>query len=108
MGREPDVAQKRERMPKQTKELTALEVKRLTEAGRHPVGTVPGLYLWGRDTGTKNWLLRTLVIGKRSDIGLDRYQAVSHGDAVKRAREMRKDIAQGGNLWPKRRLTKPR
>ena len=32
-------------MPKQTKELSALEVRRLTEPGRHPVGAVPGLYL---------------------------------------------------------------
>ncbi len=60
-------------MPKQTKELSAIEVKRLTDPGRHPVGTVPGLYLWVRDTGTKNWLLRTMVNGKRSDIGLGGY-----------------------------------
>ena len=30
-------------MPKQTKELTALEVKRIIGEGRHAVGTVPGL-----------------------------------------------------------------
>lgn len=43
-------------MPKQIhSELSALGAKRLSAPGRHPVGTVPGLYLWVRDTGTKNW-----------------------------------------------------
>ena len=82
-------------MPKQTKELSAIEVKRLTDPGRHPVGTVPGLYLWVRDTGTKNWLLRAMVNGKRSDIGLGGYPAVSLADALKRARDLREGIAKG-------------
>jgi integrase len=84
-------------MPKLTKELSALEVKRLNTPGRHPVGTVPGLYLWVRETGTKNWVLRVVVGSKRTDIGLGGYPAVSLADAVKRARETREGIAQGAN-----------
>ena len=76
-------------MPKQSKELTAIEVKRLTKEGRHPVGTIPGLYLWVRKGDTKNWVLRTMVKNKRTDLGLGGYPAVSLSDAVKRAREMR-------------------
>ncbi|TXH33524.1 MAG: DUF4102 domain-containing protein [Burkholderiaceae bacterium] len=82
-------------MPKQTKELTALEVRRITEPGRHPVGTVPGLYLWVRDSGTKNWVLRVVIKGKRADLGLGGYPAVPLADAVRKARDMREIIEKG-------------
>lgn len=93
-------------MPKLTKELSALEVKRLNERGRFPVGTVPGLYLWVREAGTKNWLLRAVVNGKRSDIGLGGYPAVSLADAIKRAREMREGIVQGLDPLAKKKADK--
>lgn len=93
-------------MPKRTKELSAIEVKRLTDPGRHPVGTVPGLYLWVRDTGTKNWLLRAMVNGKRSDIGLGGYPAVSLADALKRARDLREGIAKGVDPLAKKKADK--
>ena len=82
-------------MPKQTKELTAIEVKRITEPGRHPVGTVPGLMLMVRENGVKGWVLRVVIKGKRADLGLGGYPAVTLADAVKRARELREDIAKG-------------
>ncbi len=82
-------------MPKQTKELTALEVKRIAEPGRHSVGTVPGLFLMVRDNGVKGWVLRVVIKGKRADLGLGGYPAVTLADAVKRARELREDIAKG-------------
>jgi len=82
-------------MPKQTKELTAIEAKRIAEPGRHPVGTVPGLMLMVRDNGVKGWVLRVSIRGKRADIGLGGYPGVTLADAVKRAREMRDSIAQG-------------
>ena len=82
-------------MPKQTRELTAIEVKRITEPGRHPVGTVPGLMLMIRENGVKGWVLRAMVKGTRTDIGLGGYPGVTLADAVKRARELREDIAKG-------------
>lgn len=82
-------------MAKQAEELSAIQAKRITEPGRWPVGTVPGLYLWVRESGTKNWVLRVVVKGKRSDIGLGGYPAVTLADAVRRARELREDIARG-------------
>lgn len=93
-------------MPKLTKELSALEVKRLSEPGRHPVGTVPGLYLWVRETGTKNWLLRTVVKGRRSDIGLGGYPAVTLADAIKNARELRESIKTGADPLAQRRAAR--
>lgn len=57
-------------MGKIAKVMGALEVKRLTAPGLHPVGTVPGLRINIKDTGAKSWILRTTVGTKRSDIGL--------------------------------------
>lgn len=82
-------------MPRQTKDLTALEVRRLSERGRYPVGTVPGLMLLVRDNGVKGWVLRAMVRGTRADIGLGGYPGVGLADAIKTAREMREGIAKG-------------
>lgn len=93
-------------MPKQTKELGALEIRRITEPGRHPVGTVPGLMLLVRDNGVKGWILRTMIRGKRADIGLGGYPAVTLADAVKAAREMREGIAKGEDPRAEKRAAK--
>jgi len=68
-------------MPKTTKALGALEVKRLTMPGKHRVGTVPGLVLAIGETGSRSWILRTTVGGKRRDIGLGK---LSSSDLSKR------------------------
>lgn len=93
-------------MPKQTKELGALEVRRITEPGRHPVGTVPGLMLLVRNNGVKGWVLRAVIRGKRADIGLGGYPAVTLADAVKAAREMREGIAKGEDPRAEKRAAK--
>lgn len=93
-------------MPKQAKELTAIEVKRITEPGRHPIGTVPGLMLMVRENGVKGWVLRAVVRGKRADIGLGGYPGVTLADAIKRAREMREDIAKGLDPRAERKAAK--
>lgn len=82
-------------MSKQTKELTAIEVKRITEPGRYPVGTVPGLMLMVRDSGVKGWVLRVMIRDKRADLGLGGYPAVTLADAVRKAREARESIDKG-------------
>jgi integrase len=79
------------------KEMGALEVKRLTEPGLHAVGTVPGLRLSIRSSGAKSWVLRTTVAGKRSDIGLGSYPAVSLAEAWARARAAMTSIYEGHN-----------
>ena len=56
-------------MPKQAKELKALQVKRLSEPGRHAVGGAPaGLSLNITDTGARSWIFRVTVGRNRRHI----------------------------------------
>ena len=84
-------------MARIAKALGAMEVKRLTEPGLHPVGTVPGLRLNITKTGAKSWILRTTIGAKRSDIGLGSYPAVSLAAAWERARTAIDSIRDGKN-----------
>lgn len=90
-------------MPKIAKALGAMEVKRLTVAKLHPVGTVPGLMLRVSDTGAKSWILRTMVGAKRSDIGLGSYPGVTLAGAWELARQARGQIRAGVNPVAQRR-----
>lgn len=92
-------------MPKRTKELSALEVKRLTKPGRHAVGTISGLLLAVKDSGAKSWILRTVVGGKRRNIGLGSYPEISLADAKERARDAKEKIRQGIDPVEERRAT---
>lgn len=82
-------------MPKKANELTAIQVQRLTETGHHSVGGVAGLALQVTPSGARSWILRTMVGGKRRDIGLGGYPDVTLGKARERAREARDQIARG-------------
>jgi len=91
-------------MPKQAKELSAVEVKRLTcSTGKdgkpyntfHAVGGVSGLLLQVAATGAKTWILRTKIGTKRRSIGLGGYPGVSLADARRRAQEIKDKIAEG-------------
>ena len=82
-------------MPKKAKELTALDVKRLSKPGRHAVGNIAGLLLVVKDTGAKSWILRTMVGGKRRNIGLGGYPEISLAKARDKAREMKEAIEKG-------------
>ena len=84
-------------MAKIAKAMGALEVKRLTEPGMHAVGTVAGLRLSIKPSGTQSWILRTPVGTKRSDIGLGAYPAVPLADAWERARHALAEIRNGTN-----------
>lgn len=82
-------------MPKKAKELSAAEVRRLTDPGRYPVGGVAGLQLFISRTGARSWVLRTLVADKRRDIGLGGFPDVTLAGARDKAREVREQIASG-------------
>ena len=58
-------------MPKRAKELSALEVSRLTTPGNHAVGGVAGLYLYVNDAQGRSWVLRTMIAGKRKHLGVN-------------------------------------
>lgn len=82
-------------MPKKAAELGSLAVKRLTKPGAHAVGGVAGLQLKINDAGGKSWVLRTMINGKRRDMGLGGYPDVELAQARERARAARDKIHDG-------------
>lgn len=82
-------------MPKRTKELSAIEVKRLVEPGFHAVGGVPGLHLRVNEGDGRSWILRAVVNGKRRDIGLGGFPDVTLAAAREAARLAREKIRSG-------------
>lgn len=82
-------------MPKIVEELAPVTVGKLTTPGHHPVGGIPGLYLYVQPTGARSWVLRAMVGSKRRHIGLGSFPAVTLAQARIRARDAREAIAKG-------------
>lgn len=82
-------------MPKIAKELSAAEVRRLTDTGFHAVGGVSGLHLTVSNTGARSWILRTKVGSLRRDIGLGGFPDVTLAMAREIARETKAKIKAG-------------
>ena len=82
-------------MPKRARELTAIEVKRLTRPGMNAVGGVAGLHLFIKPTGTRSWILRTVVGDLRRDVGLGAYPETPLAVAHDKARAAKELIRQG-------------
>lgn len=78
-------------MPK----LTKRTVDTIKEPGFY--GDGDGLYLSVKPSGSKSWILRTVVQGKRRDIGLGSTGIVSLSEVRETAREMRKIARSGGD-----------
>lgn len=88
------------KVPLQVAEMGSLQVKRLNHPGgthnaTFAVGGVPGLLLQVTPSGARTWLLRTMVGGRRREIGIGGYPAVTLAQARDRARELRDDIRRG-------------
>ena len=73
--------------------LTALSAKTLSKPGRHGDGN--GLYLNVAPSGSKSWVQRIVIHGRRRDIGLGPYPAVSLARARDIAHDNRTAISQG-------------
>lgn len=75
------------------KALSAVQIRNIKNPGRYGDGN--GLYLVVDPSGAKRWVLRTVVQGKRCDIGLGGLSIVSLADARLKSSEFRM-IAKGG------------
>jgi integrase len=82
-------------MPKIARELSAMAVSRLREPGMHAVGGAPGLHLVVGATGSRSWIARISVNGKRRDVGLGSFPAVGLAEARESARELRRKASAG-------------
>jgi len=82
-------------MPKIAKELTPLAVSKLRRTGLHAVGGINGLGLKVMPAGSRAWVLRTMVAGKRREYGLGSYPSVTLASARERARAMLDQLFAG-------------
>ena len=75
--------------------LTGVFIHAVTAPGFYADGN--GLYLRVDDSGAKRWILRTMVQGKRRDVGLGGCSSTSLLVARVRARALRKIARDGGD-----------
>ena len=86
--------------------LSATRVKALRDPGRYSDGD--GVHLFIGKNGRKSWVQRMTVDGRRRDIGLGGYPAVSLAQARKRASDNREAIGNGRDpVADKRRPAMP-
>jgi len=83
------------------KRLNAVGIRNLKEPGRYADGN--GLYLFVDDSGAKRWILRTVVGGKRRDIGLGSLKLISLADAREETVKLRRLARAGGDPLAARR-----
>ncbi|MFY9810295.1 tyrosine-type recombinase/integrase [Aquabacterium sp.] len=90
-------------MVRKAKDLSALEVGRLTKPGHHAVGGVSGLYLYVNEAGARSWVLRMMVGEKRRHMGLGGYPDVTLAQAREKARQAREEVGTGVDPIAKRK-----
>lgn len=88
-GRHPDRA------------LSATKIRNFKEPGRYADGN--GLYLIVDPSGAKRWLLRTVVQGRRRDIGLGSARLVPLAEAREKATAYRRIARDGGDPLAEKR-----
>lgn len=79
--------------------LTVMGVKN-AKPGRHADGG--GLYLEVMASGARRWFLRTMVRGKRRDVGLGSAELVTLAEAREMAHRLRKVARSGGDPFAER------
>src|SRR4051794_8859808 len=86
--------------------LTAIRVRTLKAAGRHADGN--GLYLFVEPSGARRWILRTVIGGRRRDLGLGSAQLVPLAKARLEAVRLRGMARAGADpLAARRRAQRP-
>ena len=79
--------------PHTAKRLVPVDLGRLKEPGLHPDGK--GLYLKVTPTGSKSWVFRFQLEGRRRKMGLGPYPDISLAEARKQAEECRRALHDG-------------
>ena len=82
-------------MAANSNKLTALKVKKVNAVGRYADGNC--LYLYVDKLGSKRWVLRLVVRGRRRDMGLGSVNLVSLEEARDLARSYRRIAREGGD-----------
>ena len=97
-------------MPRKTPELPDVQIRRLrhstTKSGnpckrQYAIGGVTGLLLQcmppvgNENVGSRQWILRTTIGGKRKELGLGGYPSIPAKDAREAARKLLADISSG-------------
>jgi len=93
-------------MPKKARELSPIEVQRLSKPGFHAVGGVSGLHLRIQDSGARSWILRVVVGNKRRDMGLGGFPEIPIKTARDEARRYKNQIREGLDPIIQRRTAK--
>ena len=86
------------------KALSAVKVRGIKLPGRYADGN--GLYLIVDQSGSKRWMLRTVIRGRRRDIGLGGLRTVSLAEAREEASRLRRIARSGGDPLEQRRREK--
>ena len=84
--------------------LTPAFVRNVSRAGRYCDGN--GLYLDVRPTGSRGWIQRLTIRGRRTELGLGGYPLVSLKEARENAFANRKLAREGGDPLSEKRRTK--
>jgi integrase len=101
MASSSESAKRPERKKYPEKALSATKVRNIAKPGRYADGN--GMYLVVDPSGAKRFILRTLIHGKRCDIGLGGLSVVSLAEAREEAMKLRKIARAGGDPLAERR-----
>jgi integrase len=94
--------QERRRHPQKALTARAGQTARAGDRARR-IADGGGLYLFVAPGGAKSWVLRTVVKGKRCDLGLGSVTLVSLAEAREEARRLRRIARTGGDPLAERR-----
>ena len=94
--------QQRRRHPQQALTARTVQTARAGDRARR-IADGGGLYLFVAPGGAKSWVLRTVVKGKRCDLGLGSVTLVPLADAREEARRLRRIARTGGDPLAERR-----
>ncbi|MEM1363406.1 MAG: Arm DNA-binding domain-containing protein [Pseudomonadota bacterium] len=86
----------------------SLRARKVEAAGPVRHGDGRGLFLYVKPSGARSWVLRYQVMGKRHDLGLGAYPAVTLAMARDRALDARRMIQKGEDPNAKKRQSQPK